>query len=184
MEHTKNLIAGLPDAAKDLKLNLQNVLGDGSLSVEQRFGVAIACAHAVRHEGLREALIADMRAASGEGVEDTWLDDAMAAAALMSMNNVYYRFRHMIGKDSYGALPAKLRMGRLANPRTSKLDFELMSIAVSAIHGCEMCVRSHEHSLVELGASEVQVHDAVRIAAVVHGVAVSLELTGAATGDI
>lgn len=172
MDNVKNLIASIPEAAKDLKLNLQSVLSDGSLSEKQRFGVALACGYAARNEALKEALLAD----AATLLDEAWIDDAKAAVALMSMNNVYYRFRHMIGKPSYSAMPAKLRMNRLVNPKTSKLDFELMCLAVSAINGCEMCVRSHEHSLLELGASENQVHDAVRTAAAVFAAAVSLEL--------
>lgn len=180
METTKNLIAALPDAAKDVKLNLQNVLGEGVLSIEQRTGVALACAFAARNHELRDALLADTREAAGDGV----VEDAMAAAALMAMNNVYYRFRHMIGKPEYSSMPARLRMSRLANVRTSKLDFELMCLAVSALNGCEMCVRSHEHSLLELGANEAMVHDAVRIAAVVQACAVGLELHPTVAGDV
>jgi alkyl hydroperoxide reductase subunit D len=180
MDNTKQLIANLPEAAKDLKLNLQSVLADGSLSPEQRLAIALSCAYASRNLALRDALRED----AGKTLDEAWIDDAMAAAALMSMNNVYYRFRHMIGKPSYGSMPAKLRMNRLANPRTSKLDFELMCLAVSAINGCEMCVRSHERSLIEMGASEIQVHDAVRIAAAVYAAAVSLELEPAAAGEI
>ena len=172
MEAVKEILAGLPDAAKDIKLNLQSVLADGSLSEPQRFGIALACAYASRNSALKEALAADAATLIGQG----GLDDAKAAAALMSMNNVYYRFRHMIGKPAYATMPAKLRMTRIANPATTKLDFELMSLAISAIHGCEICVRSHEHSLLELCATEAQVHDAVRIAASVFGAAVALEL--------
>ena len=140
----------------------------------------LACAYAARNEALKEALSSDAK----NVLDEAWFDDARAAAALMSMNNVYYRFRHMIGKPTYGSMPARLRMNRLAHPATSKLDFELMCLAVSAINGCEMCVRSHEHSLLELGATEPQVHDAVRTAAAVFGVAVSLELEPAGIADI
>lgn len=172
MEHTKNLIASIPDSAKDLRLNLQAVLSDGTLSEAQRYGVALACAHAARNPALQEALSAD----AANVLDEAWLDDAQAAAALMAMNNVYYRFRHMIGKASYGSMPARLRMNRIASPRTSKLDFELMCLAVSAINGCEACVQSHEASLLHLGASEAHVNDAVRTAAAVYAAAVSLEL--------
>ena len=55
------------------------------------------------------------------------VEDAVAAAALMAMNNVYYRFRHLIGKPSYGDQPARLRMNRLVKPAASKVDFELFS---------------------------------------------------------
>ncbi len=182
MDQLKNLTATFPDAAKDLKLNLTSVLGDGTsaLSEQQRFGIALACSFAARNEALKSAIMSDAERV----LDEAWIDDAKAAAALMSMNNVYYRFRHMIGKSEYAALPARLRMSRLASPQTSKLDFELMCIAVSAINGCEMCVRSHEKSLLELGSNEVQVHDAVRIAAVVFAAAVSLELEPAAAGDL
>lgn len=67
-------------------------------------------------------------------------------------------------------------MNRLAQPKTSRTELELACLAVSAIHGCEACVQAHERVVLEGGLTEEQVHDAVRIAAVVHAVAVSLEL--------
>jgi alkyl hydroperoxide reductase subunit D len=100
----------------------------------------------------------------------------MAAASLMAMNNIFYRFRHMIGKEEYSQKPARLRMQRIAKPATNKADFELFCLAVSAINGCEACVRSHEVVVVEGGLTEDHVLDAVRIASVVHAAAVSLEL--------
>jgi len=93
-----------------------------------------------------------------------------------AMNNVYYRFRHMIGKPSHDAKPARLRMQRIAKPATNKADFELFCLAVSAINGCEMCIRSHEAVVIEGGLTEDQIVDAVRIAAVVNAAAVALEL--------
>jgi alkyl hydroperoxide reductase subunit D len=170
----------LPETAKDIKLNLQSVLGSGSLTAAQRWGVAVASAAASRSPRLRDALVEDARREVPEAV----IEDALAAAALMSMNNVYYRFRHLVGKPAYSERPARLRMNRLARPATSKTDFELFSLAVSAINGCETCVRSHEAVVVEGGLTEDQVHDAVRVAATVHAAAVSLELATvpAATG--
>lgn len=115
--------------------------------------------------------------ATASGVVDaTVLEDARAAAALMAMNNVYYRFRHMLGKETYTTRPARLRMNRIAKPATNKVDFELFCLAVSAINGCEACVKSHEHNVIEGGLTEDHVHDAVRIASVIHGVAVALEM--------
>ncbi|HEX7151541.1 MAG TPA: carboxymuconolactone decarboxylase family protein, partial [Thermoanaerobaculia bacterium] len=131
-----------------------------------------ACAIATKHTALRDAILSDARAEVGADV----IDDALAAAALMAMNNVYYRFRHMVGKESYSQKPARLRMQRIAKPATNKADFELFCLAVSAINGCEMCIRSHEHVVLEGGLSEELVHDAVRIAAVVNAAAVALEL--------
>ena len=161
----------MPEAARDVKLNLQAVLQPGSLSPAQRWGVAVASATAARHPALRDALVADARAEVGEEV----VEDARAAAVLMAMNNVYYRFRHMVGKPSYAEKPARLRMNRLVKPLTSRVDFELVCLAVSAINGCQACVQAHERVVVEGGLSEEQVNDAVRIAATVSAAAVALE---------
>ena len=172
MSRVEELRAAIPDTAKDIKLNLQSVLQPGALTPAQRWGVAIASAVAARNHALRDALIAD--AASEVGGEV--IDDAVAAAALMAMNNVYYRFRHLVGKESYSQMPARLRMQRIAKPLTNKADFELFCLAVSAINGCEMCIRSHEEVVLKGGLSEDQVHDAVRIAATVNAAALSIEL--------
>jgi alkyl hydroperoxide reductase subunit D len=166
------LRAQMPDAARDIKLNLQSVLQPGVLTTAQRWGVAIASAVAARNPRLRDAVIADARLEVGDEV----IDDALAAAALMAMNNIYYRFRHMVAKESYAQKPARLRMQRIAKPATNKPDFELFCLAVSAINGCEMCIRSHEAVVVEGGISEDQVHDAIRVAATINAAALSLEL--------
>lgn len=165
------LLGRLPEAAKDLRVNLQNLLsGDGPLTPEQRWGTAIACAIASRSPELARALAAEV---PGER-RDAVTDDARAAAALMGMTNIYYRFRHLVGKPGYASKPPRLRMQRLAKPATSAADLELYSLAVSAVTGCEQCVRAHEEQVGKAGLTEDQVHDAVRIAAVVHGVAAGL----------
>jgi lipoyl-dependent peroxiredoxin subunit D len=117
-------------------------------------------------------VIADAKAA---GIEDGVLEDAKAAAILMGMNNVYYRFRHIIGKEDYEQKPARLRMMRLKQVATNQVDFELFCLAVSAINNCQACVQSHEHVVLEGGLTTDQVHDAVRIAAVVNAAAMALE---------
>lgn len=164
----------LADAHRDTRLNLQSVLESGSLNPEQRWGVAVACAFAARNEKLKEAILHEARQALGEKAEPV-VEDARAAASLMAMNNVYYRFRHMVGKESYSTKRAGLRMNRLVQVLTNKVDFELVCLAVSAINGCETCIKAHEKVVIEGGLSEDQVHDAVRIASVVHAAAVGLE---------
>ena len=171
MDALEQLRAAIPDAAKDIRLNLQAVLRGGSLSEPQRWGVAAAAAVAARHPRLREAVLAAASTAAGAAV----VEDARAAASLMAMNNVYYRFRHMVGKPIYGEKPAGLRMNRLMQPATSRVDFELMSLAVSAINGCETCVRAHEKTVTDGGLTADQVNDAVRIAATIYAAAVALE---------
>jgi alkyl hydroperoxide reductase subunit D len=163
----------LADAHKDTRLNLQAVLEGGSLTPEQRWGVAVGSAYAARNERLKEAMINEAKKALANA--EPVIEDARAAASLMGMNNVYYRFRHMIGKESYSTKRPGLRMNRMAQVLTNKVDFELVCLAISAINGCEMCVQSHEKVVLEGGLSEDQVHDAVRIAAVIHAAAVGLE---------
>jgi len=179
MSALEALRAKLPDAARDTKLNLQGVLeGDSSLTRAQRLGVAIACAVNARNVELREALVELARAEHEHA--DAVIDDAFAAATLMAMNNVYYRFRSQVGKESYSQRSPKLRMNRIGQPKTSKVDFELMSLAVSAMNGCETCVKSHEKAVLAAGLAEDHVHDAVRIAATIQAAVVALEITAGA----
>ncbi len=174
MSALDDLRDAIPDPAKDLKLNLQTVLSsDGPLSPAQRWGTAVASAIASRNPRLRAAVLAEARAQ----VDGAVVDDAIAAAALMGMNNVYYRFRHLIGRASYTEKPARLRMNRIAKPAGSKVDFELFCLAVSAINGCATCLQAHETVVLNGGVTDEQVHDAVRIASVIHGAAVALDLT-------
>jgi alkyl hydroperoxide reductase subunit D len=176
METLASLRDRLPEAAKDIKLNLQSVLAaGGALSQAQRWGVAVASALASRHPALSRAVLGEARREAGDAV----VEDAIAAAALMGMNNVFYRFKHRVGKSAYQDKPARLRMNRLAKPLTNKVDFELYSLAVSAINDCESCVRAHEQAVTEGGLSEDAVVDAARIASAIHAAAVSLEAADA-----
>src|SRR4051812_24987137 len=163
----------LAETAKDLRLNLGSALNSEILSPNQVWGIALTSAYYIGEPKLRDALAADAKAA---GVGDAVVEDAQAAAAIMGMNTVYYRFRHMVGKPSFGQRPARLRMTWMARPKTSKVDFELNSLAVAALAGCEACIKSHEDSVLKGGLSEEHVHETVRIAAVLKGVAVALGL--------
>ena len=172
MSALEALRESLPEAARDLKIGIQSVLGAESLTPPQRWGVALASGFAARNPALRDALLAEARAAE---IDDAVIDDARAAAALMAMNNVYYRFVHLASAADYKTLPAKLRMNAIANPGVDKVDFELWSLAVSAVNGCGLCIDSHEKVVRQAGLSAEQVQAAVRIASVVHAVAVTLE---------
>lgn len=172
MQALETLAASFPDAAKDIRVNLRSVLAESTLAPRARWLVALTTAHVLADEALRDAVLAD----GAPALDDAAKDDALAATALMAMNNVYYRFRHMVGKPEYERLPARLRMTRLAAPKTSKPEFELASLAASAVTGCEQCVKAHEHALVQHGVPIEQIHDAVRIAAVLHAARASRRL--------
>jgi len=163
--------AEIPEVAKNVRLNLSAVLDSGTLATSERWGVAIAVALASRSRRLAEALTASRP----PEVTSKTVEDAVAAAALMGMTNVFYRFRQLVGKPSYEQKPTRLRMKRLSPPATTVAAFELFSLAVSVVNACETCVRSHEASLLEHGTTEDQIHDAIRIASVVHGAAVALD---------
>ena len=171
MNQIEAVRSAIPDAAKDIRLNLQSVLQSTVLTPAQRWGVAAAAAFASRNSRLSLAVLADAR----DQVDAAVLEDAFAAAALMAMNNVFYRFRHLVGKDGYAQKPARLRMNRIAAPATNKPDFELFCLAVSAINGCGSCVQAHERAILEAGLSEDVVHDAVRIAGTIYAAATALD---------
>ena len=164
----------VPDHAKDLKLNLSSVLtteGAPGLSQEQIFATALACAVASRNE----TLLREFTAAAADSLDEAQQSAARAAASIMGMNNIYYRFVHLVGNDEYSQMPARLRMTVIGNPGVDKIDFELYSLAVSAINGCGACVSAHEKVVREGGISKEGVQSAVRIASVIHGLAVALE---------
>jgi alkyl hydroperoxide reductase subunit D len=160
----------LPEYAKDLKLNLGSLANEIALTPQQRAGTFIASALASRNAEVTSAVVAEF----GPQLSAEALGAAKAAAAIMGMNNVYYRFTHLVGGD-YPTMPAKLRMSVMAKPGVEKLDFELWSLAVSAINGCGMCMESHEKVVRAGGLSQEAVQAAVRIAAVVHAVAATLD---------
>lgn len=164
----------LPDYARDLKLNLDSVLSDaGSPGIDgkQIRAVALASAIASRHA----PLVAAIEAFAAEQLSAEELDGARAAAAIMAMNNIYYRATHLIENDEYATLRAGLRMNVMASPGIDKLGFELASLAVSAINGCGMCMASHEKTLRKHEVSAQGVQSALKIAAVIHAVAVTAE---------
>ena len=164
----------LPEPVKDMRLNLGNIATSDYLEADQIWGIALSSAYYLMDARLRDAILADAR---GAGVSQDLLEDAQAAAGLMGMNTVYYRFRHMAGKESYSKKPARLRMQWMVKPKTGKANFELFSLAIAALAPCEMCVRAHEASVLQHGLSEEHVHDAVRIASILKGASVALSMT-------
>lgn len=133
----------------------------------KKWGVFLASAHATGVASVLKAVEAEV----SDKLSDEARTAAKAAAAIMGMNNVYYRFVHLASAKDYKTLPAKLRMNVIANPGVDKADFELWSLAVSAINGCGMCIDSHEAELRKHGVSAEQVQAAVRIASTINAIA-------------
>ena len=154
----------LPEYAKDLKLNLGSLAAETLLTEQQLAGTFIASALASRNIVVTKNIVAEF----GPKLSAEALNAAKASAAIMGMNNVYYRTLHLLSNSEYKTLPAKLRMNILANPGVDKIDFELWSTAVSAINGCGACLDAHEGELRKHGVPNVQIQAALRIGAVVH----------------
>lgn len=151
----------------DLKLNFKNSFESDHLSKKEigLLGVALAVNAGNR---ILKQFFRDNAAA--EGASEAEIAEAVACASLLSANNVFYRFRHFVNKEKYNEIPARIKMNIMARPVTGKEFFELVSLAVSAVNGCEMCVKSHENSLIELGSKEERIFEAVRLAAVITSV--------------
>ena len=169
----------LPEYAKDIKLNLGSLATEPALNEKQRAGTFIASALGARNPEVAAAIVAEF----APKLDAKELAAAKAAAAVMAMNNVYYRFLHLVENEEYGKLPAKLRMNAIASHGIQRADFELWSLAVSAINGCGMCLESHERAVRKEGITAEQVQAAVRIAAVVNAVAAVLDAEAATAAE-
>ena len=149
---------------RDLKLNLKTVLKTDNLTEKEAGLIALACSVNEKNQVLINYFATQSKNLSATNEE---ISETVACASLLSGNNVLYRFRHFTKKDKYQQLQPRIRMSIMMNPILGKELFELISLAVSAVNGCEMCVNSHEHSLMELGTSEERVFDAIKIASVI-----------------
>lgn len=170
----ENIKDSIPEYAKDIKLNLSSLVNDETLTQQQLWGTFLVSALASGNE----FVINEISAEAAENLEPAAMEAAKAAAAIMGMNNVYYRFVHLVTNKDYQTMQAKLRMNIIGNPGVEKDDFELWSLAVSAINACGMCIDAHEQQLLKHDVSKEQIQTAVRIASVIH--AVSAVLSGEA----
>jgi len=171
------LIESLPEYAKDFRLNWSSLVGQNTeLTENQKWGTLVATAHAARNPRLYAAVLEE----AAQHVTPEVINAAKGAAAIMGMNNIYYRFHHLSSNEKYATLPARLRMNIIRAHGGDQLDFELWCTAVSAVNGCGSCVDSHEHVLRQKGITEEVILQAVRLASIVHGIAVVLDAEAAA----
>jgi lipoyl-dependent peroxiredoxin subunit D len=156
---------------KDLKINVTNSLNTGTLTKKEAYLLAYAVAVNEKNEVLQKAFGAF---AEKEGASDKELAEIISCTSLLNANNVYYRFRHFMHDEFYNNTQAGIRMSIMANPLLGKEFFELVSLAVSALNGCELCVTSHEKTLIGHGTAKQRIHDAIRLTAVIKSLAVLL----------
>lgn len=173
IEQLKNKLS---DYAKDIKLNLTNILteeGASDLTQKQIYSIALSVAYASKNSSIIAAIFGE----ASTILSDADINAAKAAATIMAMNNIYYRFVHLISDKSFSSLPAKLRMSIIGNPGIDKIDFELNCLAVSAINGCGMCIDAHTNELIKVGVSKLGIQSAVRIASVLNAVSTGVEIS-------
>ena len=149
---------------RDLKINLGNALQYQTLSKKESYLLALSVAI---NEKNKLAIESFTKLAINEGSIEAEIAETYACVSLLNANNVLYRFRHFTKKDVYQNSPAGIKMSIMMNPVFGKEFFELMSLAVSALNGCELCVNAHEASLLKLGTSENRIFDAIKLTAIV-----------------
>lgn len=168
---TKNI--EFKDYAKDIKLNLSSVLKtdpESSLAENQIYGIALACAYATKNTDLVEFILEK----SENHISDAEINATKAAASIMAMNNIYYRFVHLVSDKEYLKMPAKLRMNIIGNSGIEEANFELYALAVSAINGCGLCIDSHVKKLVNSKIDKSTISHTIRIASVINATAQAL----------
>ncbi|KAA9331746.1 carboxymuconolactone decarboxylase family protein [Adhaeribacter soli] len=151
---------------RDLRINLNNALSYANLTKKESYLLALAVAINEKHENLK---LTFSQLAAGEGATSEEITELFALVSLMNVNNIFYRFRHFTNKEYYNQTPAGIKMSIMMNPVLGKEFFELTSLAISAVNGCEMCVNAHEQSVMQHGATEARIYDAIRLTAVVKG---------------
>jgi alkyl hydroperoxide reductase subunit D len=148
---------------KDLKINVGNVLKSQTLNRKEAFLIALSVAINEKNAAVISAIEA---LAIAEGAEEKEIAEVAACVSLMNANNVFYRFRHFMHKEFYDNAPAGIKMSIMVNPVLGKEFFELLSLVISALNGCEMCVTSHEQSVLNHGGTQARIFDAVRLGAI------------------
>lgn len=170
----ENLRGALPEYAKDQKLNLGSLTRSTELNEQQLWGTLVASAAATRND----TVFSEIAEEAKEHLSEEAFEAALGAATVMAMNNVAYRARHFLG-DDYSQVKMGLRMNIIAKPGVDKVDFELWSLAVSTINGCENCVVAHANTVREEGLTKEQVWEAVKVASVVEAVAQAVQIEAA-----
>jgi lipoyl-dependent peroxiredoxin subunit D len=161
------LVAAESRFIKDLKINTGNVLNNNQyLSRKEALLLALAVAVNEKFLPLQESFTGLAKEA---GASDAEIAEIIACTSLMNTNNVFYRFRHFMKKDFYENAPAGIKMSIMANPVLGKEFFELVSLVISSINGCELCVSSHEKSVLQHASSESRVLEGVKLGAVLKG---------------
>jgi len=169
MKNLNELNQFLPEYAKDIKINLQNLISQENqvLSAKQIFGSALASAYSTKEKTLIEIFENEAKIF----LSDLEINAVKISTILMAMNNIYYRFAHISHDKEYLQMPANLRMRGIVDHGIEKIDFEIFALATSIINGCSGCIDAHANQIIKSGMSKNQVQMVAKIAAVVNSLA-------------
>ncbi|WP_405612926.1 carboxymuconolactone decarboxylase family protein [Streptomyces sp. NBC_01511] len=165
------LKASVPDYARDLRRNLDAILDHGGLTQQRLWGTVLACAIAARSARVLRELAPEARSRLSAEAYTA----ARSAAALMAVNNVFHRTRHLLSDPAYGELRTGLRMTALGHPGVERADVEFWSFAVSAVNACGLCLDAHERALRRLEVDRETIQEGIKIAAVIQAVGTTLD---------
>lgn len=155
---------GIPDYAKDARLNIDAVIKRSTLAPEIAEACALAAAFATGNTKMWTWI-------SSQVADETERNAAVTAASLMAMNNTWYPFVEMAEDPNLKGLPAQLRMNAIAaQGGTTKARFEAYSLAASIVGKCHFCVKAHYDTLKQEGWTVEQLRDVGRIASVMNAV--------------
>jgi alkyl hydroperoxide reductase subunit D len=156
---------------KDLRINFKNVISSPNLTAKEAYLTALAIAVNEKNEVLK-SVFSKLAEANGSSLQE--IGEVFSCASLLATNNVFYRFKHFIksSNEAYQNMPAGIKMNIMVNPVIGKELFELISLAVSAVNGCEQCVNSHEAAVRNAGVSEQKIFDIIRLASVIRGLSI------------
>jgi alkyl hydroperoxide reductase subunit D len=173
MKTLETILNSLPGYAKDIKLNLSSLTNNHQyITDEQFYGVVLASAFASKNQ----ELITAANNTIANQLDHTMLNGVKAAASIMAMTNIYYRFTDLVNNENYIKMSAGLRMNIIREHGVNNVDFEMWCLAVSIINGCSMCVSSHEKQLVKQhNISPEAIQLIAKISAVIHALARTIE---------
>jgi alkyl hydroperoxide reductase subunit D len=155
---------GIPDYAKDARLNIDAVIKRSTLDPVVAEACALAAAFASGNTKMWTWI-------SSQIADATERDAAITAAATMAQNNTWYPYVEMADDPQLKGLPAQLRMNAIAtHGGTTKARFEAYSLAASIVGKCHFCVKAHYDTLKQEGWTVEQLRDVGRIAAVMNAV--------------
>lgn len=155
---------GIPDYAKDARLNIDAVIKRSTLEPVVAEACALAAAFASGNTKMWQWI-------SSQIADATERDAAVTAASVMAMNNVWYPYVEMAEDPNLTGLPAQLRMNAIAtHGGTTRARFEAYSLAASIVGRCHFCVKAHYDTLKKEGYTVEQLRDIGRIAAVMTAV--------------